>query len=318
MNISALKAFVKLAENNCDFGIHKELGIPRSSLWTFIDDLEKQTGLKFVIRRKRHNMFTEEADRFLPFAEQIIGLFEQGIEESLNAGSKELSGEILISTTCAVASTILMPCIRIFRQTHRCVNVKVIASDYVMSSTEWMADILLRPMEPKDYLERRWHFTYDFALFASAEYLEKFGIPETGKDLLNHSIIGYGEHPFSYVSDIDWHLKGRWAGLPKLTPSVTINSTHSTYLAAAEGVGICSATTNANLFYKGKLIRILPHIDGPSVKSHFCIRRKMGAKVRKLVDVFQEFFENYLIGELGVSLDRDDMDKAGEEPKNAA
>ena len=202
MNINALKAFVKLGENGCNFGIHKELGIPRSSLWTFISDLEKMTGMQLVIRRRRHNTFTEEGEKFFPYAVQILNLFEQGLDESKSDSADEPSGDVLIATTSAVASTFLMPSLKTFQQSYPLVNIKIIAEDSISSSTEWMADILLRPIDTKDHLERKWHITYQHALFASSSYLEKNGTPERGSDLLSHSVIGYGEHPFSYFPEI--------------------------------------------------------------------------------------------------------------------
>lgn len=294
MNVDTLRAFIKLAENDCDFGIHKELGIPRSSLWTLIDDLERQTGLQLVLRKKRHNTFTEEAERFLPFALQIVTLFERGLEEANSGHAGEPAGEVLISTTSAIASTFLMPSIKTFRKLYPHLNLRIVADDYISSSTEWMADILLRPIERKDHLDYKWHLTYQHALFASASYLAQNGVPERSEDLVKHTVIGYGERPFSYFPDIDWHLKGRWSDLPRLTPSMTINSTASIYIAASQGMGICSATQVSNLFYEGALIPVLPHIKGPMVRSYFCTKRKMGAKLRRNVDVFRKFFEEYL------------------------
>ena len=304
MNINALKALVKLAENNCDFGIHKELGIPRSSLWTFIDELEKQTNLQLVVRRKRHNSFTEEAEKFLPFAVQLISLFDKGIEEANSDIAGEASGEVLIATTPAVATTFLIPSINTFQKSYPYVRLKIIADDMISSSTEWMADIILRPIEPKEHLDRKWFFTYEFALFASQAYLEINGVPGKGDDLLNHSVIGYGEHPFSYFPDIDWHLKGRWGDLPRVIPSMTINSTASLYIAASEGMGICSAAELSNTFYKRNLVRILPYINGPTLKSYFCTKKKTGARLRKNIEIFQKFFEKHL-KDLGIKTSKD-------------
>lgn len=291
-----------LAENKCNFGIHRELGIPRSSLWTFVDDMEKQTNLRLVVRRKRHNTLTEEGEKFLPYAKQILGLFDKGVREAAEESQGEPSGEVLISTTHAIASTFLMPSIKTFQRNYPGITLKVIADDYISSSTEWMADIILRPIEHKEHLEKKWHFTYEHALFASPAYLQQNGVPEKGEDLHNHSMIGYGEHTFSYFPDIDWHLKGRWGDLPRLTPSLTINSTVSIYLAAVEGIGICSATLRSNLFYQGSLVRVLPYIDGPVVHSYFCTKRSMGTDLRRNVAIFQNFFEQYL-NDLGVQID---------------
>ena len=45
----------------------------------------------------------------------------------------------------------------------------------------------------------------------------------------------YGEYEFSYFEDVNWHLKGKKFNLPKLTPSLSINSTGALYRASSEG-----------------------------------------------------------------------------------
>lgn len=319
MNINSLRAFVRLAENGCDFSIHRELGMARSSLWTLIDELEKETGLELIVRRKRHNSFTEEAERFLPFAREMLNIFERGLEEASADFQGDPSGEILIATTVAISHSFLMPSIKTFKRLYPNIQVKVIADDHISSSTEWMADIIFRPIDTKEHLERKWHISSQSALYASEEYIERCGMPETTADLANHTVIGYGESLFSYFSDVDWHIKGRWAGsdIPRITPAITINSTMSIFMAAEEGIGICATTQHSNMFYSKKLVRVLPQVSGPTIKTHFCVKRCMGSKLRQNVEIFQDFFESHLRS-IAVELIHDTEKDSGSVKKVAA
>jgi DNA-binding transcriptional LysR family regulator len=294
LNIRSLRALVKLGENGCDFGIHKQLGIPRSTLWACINEIERETGLRFVVRKKQNNILTEEGKDFLPYAKRMIKIFEEGIEQATNSESETPSGEIIISTTTAIASSWLMESICSFQESYPKIHLKIIADDYISTTTEMVADILMRPISEKDFLVRRWSIAYTLALWASPQYLEKYGTPEKPSDLLTHSILGYGEHVFSYSPDIDWHLKGRWCDLPRLTPSLTINSTKALYAAAQQGIGICSAALSSNVFYHGNLVRVLPEIEGPTVCSYFCTKKEMSQKLERNVSIFNSFFLNYL------------------------
>lgn len=304
MNIRSLRAFVKLSENSCDFGIHTQLGIPRSTLWAHINDLERETALTLVLRKKQNNVLTEAGKSFLPYAQQLIKLFDEGVVQSQESDNDEPEGEIVISTTYSMANSWIMPSIKRFQEFYPKIKLRLIASDLVDTATEMISDILFRPIGKKDFLTREWSFSYTFCLMASPDYLRVAGVPQTPKDLLDHSMIGYGEHVFSYCPEIDWHLKGRWPGFPKLAPKITINSTYSIYKAALEGLGICSNPLESNLFYKGKLVRVLPKVFGPSVRAHFCTKKNMSQKLARNIQIFNNFFANYLKN-LGVKIEGD-------------
>ena len=119
-------------------------------------------------------------------------------------------------------------------------SVHVTSDDKITKETIVASDIILRPVEPKqlDNFKKRWGVEYNHGLFASKDYLKKHGTPEKPEDLLNHCLIGYGEYEFSYFPQINWHLKGKTAGLPKVSPGLTINSTAAIFVAAKEGIGI--------------------------------------------------------------------------------
>ena len=53
MRMHSIYVFVKLAESKCDFNVHKALGIPRSSMWSYISDLEKTLKKKLINRTKQ-------------------------------------------------------------------------------------------------------------------------------------------------------------------------------------------------------------------------------------------------------------------------
>ena len=293
-NVRNLKTLVRLAENSCDFGIHTQLGIPRSTLWAHINELERETGLQLILRKKQNNLFTEEGKNFLPYAQRLIKLFEEGVAQAKTTDSDEPEGEIIIATTLSMANSWIMPSIKCFQEFYPKIKLRIISGDMIDTATEMIADIIFRPISDKDFLVRHWYFSYYLCLLASPDYLEIHGVPESPEDLVKHSMIGYGEHVFSYCPEIDWHLKGRWPGFPKLQPKITINSTLSLYQAAIEGIGVCSSPMEANLFYKGKLTRVLPQINGPQIKVYFATKKGVSRKLERNVQIFNNFFVNHL------------------------
>jgi DNA-binding transcriptional LysR family regulator len=231
---------------------------------------------------------------FTPIARKMYMTYEEGLKNIRHEESPEIEGNIIISTTTAIAAAWLMQSIKDFHLIYPNLKVNIIANDYLDKSTEAGADILLRPIGNNPDLVKKWYMLHHHGLFASDAYLKEKGIPNAPEDLLNHCIMGYGTHEFSHFEDINWHLKGKNWGLPKLIPTLTINSTTSLFLAAFQGIGICSATTESSAIYDKKLIRVLPQIKGPILKTYFCTKQNASASTQENTNIFLKFFESYL------------------------
>lgn len=295
MKIKSIYVFVKLAESNCDFNVHKILGIPRSSMWTYISDLEKTLGKKLINRKKQGLSFTAAGEEFIPYAYKIYQTYEESLLSTSHANDFNIEGDILVSTTTAVS--LQWSSIEIIKSLYTAypyLKLHITGCDFISKEEENVYDVLIRPFGDSDKFKKIWFTTYQHGLFASQEYINKMGMPQTPEDLTSHRIIGYGEHKFSYFDDINWHLKGQDYGLPKLKPVLTINSTKAIFDAALQGLGICAASIESNHIYGGDLVRILPQITGPLVKTFFCIKKSaIGQKLRN-INAFNNYFENFL------------------------
>jgi DNA-binding transcriptional LysR family regulator len=301
VRIKSLKTFLFLAKNQCDFKSHIILGIPRSTMWAHVSELEAETGLKLINRRKQLSSFTKEGWDFIPYAQKIYNTFEEALDSAKKPEEREAEGEILIATTQAMGVTWLVPSIKEFNSLYPRLRVNIIADDAISKQLELSADILLRPLGNSIEAKKLWNITYHHGLFASEEYLAKAGTPQKPEDLLNHCIMGYGEYEFTYFGDINWHLSGKWK-LPKLNPTLTINSTSSLFMGAKEGIGICSSAIESNKIYHKNLIRILPDIEGPIIKTFFAMKNEVNEVKMKNILIFKNFIEEY-IKHMGMSIE---------------
>ena len=302
MKLYCLKTFLSLAENNCDISIHTVLGISRSTMWSHITEIETEVGSKLVNRRKQNTSFTEDGILFIPYAKKIYATFEDSLAHMRAKQGKGIPGEIIISTTKAVADSWLLPGMRNFSNRYPEINVTIVAEDELSKKLSNSADIFLRPMNNPANIRKFWRIVYHHKLFASQEYLNRTGIPKTPEELLQHRIIAYGEQPFSGFESINWHLKGKVYGLPKLTATLSINSTAGVYLAAREGLGICSCPVESSSILGGSLVEILPEIEGPVVSTYFAVRDELREHKVNNIDLCRTYLETYL-SELGVNID---------------
>lgn len=303
MKTKSLRTLLYLAENNCNFGISKIIGIPRSTMWSHIDELEKDLGVQLISRQKQNSHFTKEGLVFIPFAKQILNDLQNGINAINDEEIDTNRGKIIIATTKAVTNSWITDSICKFYNEHPDLQVAIISDDKYTKNIEHTADILLRPLinVPDDF-EARWGISYTNGLYASPDYLKQNGNPKTPNDLKKHSIIGYGDEEFHGFEEVNWHIKGKNYGLPKLQPTLTINSTSAIYSAAAKGIGICSTTNLSDSVYSNNLIRVLPDIVGPCVKLYCCLRKDLNKTTHNNLMVFEKFFVNYLM-KIGIKID---------------
>ena len=294
MRMQSIYVFVKLAESNCDFNVHKALGIPRSSMWYYISDLEKTLNKKLINRKKQGLTFTAAGEEFINHASKIYQAYEESLINTQNVEDETIEGEILISTTTAIALHWSMNSMKTLYSEFPNLELHITSSDTITKEEENASDVLIRPFDDSENFKKVWYTTYKNGLFASREYIKQMGMPKDPEDLLYHRIIGYGEHKFSYFDDINWHLKGIGYGLPKLKPILTINSTKAIFDAAANGLGICSCPIESKNIYKNELVHILPEITGPTVNTFFCIKKSATGRRLRNINVFKKYFEGHL------------------------
>jgi DNA-binding transcriptional LysR family regulator len=309
MRIQSVYVFVKLAENNCDFGVHKLLGIPRSSMWANISDLEKTLGKKLINRKKQGLSFTAAGEEFIPYARKMYEAYEESLVSTCNAEDPHIGGDLIVSTTVATALQWSMESIKGLYNDFPNLRLHIVASDSISREEELSSDVLIRPFADSDNFIKSWYIEYHHGLFASQEYINQMGMPTVPEDLASHRIIGYGEYKFSYYDDINWHLKGHDYGLPKLKPYLTINLTRSIFNAAQNGLGICSLPLEVDKLYDSGLVRIFPHIVGPTVKTFFCIKKSAIGRKLNTINVFKEYFKNSVVEEGIEVIDLDDKEK---------
>lgn len=294
MRMHSIYIFVKLAESNCDFNVHKSLGIPRSSMWSYISDLEKTLNKKLINRKKQSLSFTAAGEEFIPYAYKIYQTYEESLINTQNAEDATIEGDILVSTTTAIGLHWSMGSMKNLYSEFSHLHLYITSSDTITRDEENAADILIRPFGESENFKKVWYTPYQHGLFASEDYIQQMGMPQSPDDLTSHRVIGYGEHTFSYFDDINWHLKGNGYGLPKLKPILTINSTKAIFDAATNGLGICSAPIESNNIYHKELVRVLPNITGPTVKTFFCIKKSAIGRRLRNINIFKSYFENHL------------------------
>ena len=286
MRINSLKTFVAFCDQDCDTNTYKKLYIPRSTMWSHIDEVERFLNLT-LIKRGRPNSLTTEGLRFLPIAKLFIQSFDQGMNQ-MKGSQENIEGTLCVSATRAATSW-LVPLMAEFHDLYPNLHIKFKTHDHITEDLLKESHVVIHPFSPPQGFKTLWTLKYGLGLFASKDYLSRHGAPKKPENLKDHHMLAYGD-TFSGFSEIDWHIAGTH-GLPILTPKLTINSTRSLFDAALNGMGIISCPIESLEVYQSDLVRLLPTIEGPQVVTHFSGKESKNLKDRQMIQIFSSFFE---------------------------
>jgi len=133
------------------------------------------------------------------------------------------------------------------------------------------ADIAIRPYDPEAQgIQQELLFSLEKKLYASIEYLEKYGEPKTVDDLTNHHLIVNAFNPEQYpFADILWILR---LGMPEgqfNKPSFISNSLELAISAAKRGKGIIGTYEEMSILRDANLLNILPNVKDKAIKVFF-------------------------------------------------
>jgi len=149
------------------------------------------------------------------------------------------------------------------------------------------ADVAIRlrqPVQP-DLIMRKL-FTVHFHVYASPEYLKRYGTPRTIEDLDKHRIITFGDPAPNYFRDINWlETAGRPDGDPR-HPVLRVNTTHGMRRAVDAGIGI--AVLPDYLIDQGSsLVLLLPEEEIPAFDTYLVYPEELKDTAR--INVFRDF-----------------------------
>lgn len=201
-----------------------------------------------------------------------------------------VQGKIRISTTYAIANYVISDAIFDFNQQYPDVVFEIICNDSIIDIIQNEVDIAITPeLKDSSGIIQKHLYTTQPSLYASVLYIEKFGVPETIKDLDNHKLLAYARPLSNPYFDIEWHLKSGRHHQEKRNPIFTANSLECLFEAAERGIGIIPSYKVMKIIRKSSLININPNIKGPEYKIYVTYPKKVESteKIKS--------FSNYLL-----------------------
>ncbi|WP_150523967.1 LysR family transcriptional regulator [Roseibium sediminis] len=214
------------------------LHMSQSAVSRQVSALEQDLGVPLFHRHARGLLLTEQGELLYRTARDVLMKLE-AVQGRLTDSKEKPSGILRVTTTVGLGSTWLTSRINDFINLYPEVELQLIFDDDELDLGMREADVAIRLRQPTqpDLIQRKL-FTVHFHVFASADYLKRFGTPRSIEDLDNHRIITFGEQAPAFLRGMNWlQTAGRDPGDPR-SPILRINNLVAIKRAVKHGVGI--------------------------------------------------------------------------------
>ncbi|HEY8564984.1 MAG TPA: LysR family transcriptional regulator [Beijerinckiaceae bacterium] len=286
MDWDKIRIFYKVAEAGSFTRAGDDLGLSQSAVSRQISALERELKAPLFHRHARGLILTEQGDLLFRAARDMKMRLET-TRARLVETSERPSGDLKITTTVGLGSLWLSQRIREFMDLHPEVRIELILTNEELDLAMREADVAIRLRRPEqpDLIQRRL-FTVHFHIYASHEYIKRFGEPKSLQDLDNHRILSFGGDQPSYLLAMHYlATAGREAREPRTYHGVMNNIT-ALKLAVESGAGI-AVLPDYVADGDTKLVQVLRDVEMPSLDSYIVYAEEMRSVAR--VQAFRDF-----------------------------
>ncbi|HZK91699.1 MAG TPA: LysR family transcriptional regulator [Stellaceae bacterium] len=286
MDWDKLRVFHAVAEAGSFTHAGESLNLSQSAVSRQISALEESLSVPLFHRHARGLILTEQGELLFRTAREVFA--KLAMAEGLISESKDRpKGPLKITTTVAFGSIWLTPRIREFLDLYPEIQVSLVVDDSELDLSMREADVAIRMSPPRqpDLIQRHL-VSVQVHIYASAEYLQKHGMPQRPDDLEEHRVIVYGEDTRPPVPGVNWLLEiGVKPGHDR-RPILTVNNTYGMLRAIMSGLGVAALPDFVANEHSG-LVRVLPEVSGPPNEAYFVYPEEL--RTSKRISVFRDF-----------------------------
>ncbi|WP_077925918.1 LysR family transcriptional regulator, partial [Wohlfahrtiimonas larvae] len=252
--IDELQTFITIVEAGSIVDASVQLSQTTSAVSRSLKRLEKKLNITLLERTTRMLQLTEAGELFLQYAREIIDKLMEA-EDAVLQSDIDLSGKIRIDAATPVVLHILTPLIVEFTELYPDITIELSNHEHIIDLLKEKVDLAIRVGNLEDSsLHAKLLMQSQLHIVASADYIEKHGMPKDIKELKKHKCIG-----FSQLIKLN-----RWPiydgdELYMMTPqmSSTNGEVIRSLLLQGAGIGCLSEFLIAKDLEAGKLVKIL-------------------------------------------------------------
>ncbi|HEV7775888.1 MAG TPA: LysR family transcriptional regulator [Luteibacter sp.] len=291
-DFSAINVFVRVVEAKGFSAAAPQLGMTPSGVSRAVARLEEQLGARLFFRSTRSLRLTEDGAAFYTRCRQILADLSEATE-ALGDASTVPSGKLRVGVAVSIGRTVLMSNLAEFEQRYPDIRLDLSMCDYPYDLNEEGIDCAIRMGELQDsnLIARKLGY-FRNVLFASPDYLARFGRPKCIEDLKNHRCINY---VFPNGRPHVWQFETPEGRVDmEVDAHMLINDAESVIQAAVNGLGIVQAPhcMAACMVAKGMIEVVMPDLvwTGSPVWIVYPQKRHLSARVQAFIGWVDELF----------------------------
>src|ERR1700744_2343376 len=193
MDWDKLRVFHAVAEAGSFTHAGEALNLSQSAVSRQISALEESLSVPLFHRHARGLILTEQGDLLYRTAREVFA--KLAMTEAMLTESKDRpKGPLKVTTTVAFGSAWLTPRVREFLDLYPEIEVTIVVDDAELDLSMREADVAIRMSPPRQPdLVQRHLVTVQVHIYATNEYLQKYGTPQRPEGPEEHRVIVYGE-----------------------------------------------------------------------------------------------------------------------------
>src|SRR5271156_921581 len=204
MDWDKLRIFHSVASAGSFTHAGQMLTLSQSAVSRQVSALEEEITTPLFQRHARGLPLTDEGELLYGAVSDVLSRLGQA-EEALKNAQAAPRGSLKITSSHGLGTYWLLPRLNEFMQEFPELQVHLVLEDRELDLAQREADLALRMRAPvqADLIQRKL-FTVHYHTYASAAYVARAGAPQSFEDLVNHTVIVYGETAAPEIRDVNW------------------------------------------------------------------------------------------------------------------
>ena len=282
----AMQVFVRVVEANSFTRAADGLALPRTTVTTIIQNLERHLGVRLLNRTTRRISLTPDGAAYYKHSTRILAEVEE-TEACLQDAASRPQGRLRVDVPPSIGNQILIPSLREFHTKYPDVELVIGLSDRRVDLVQEAVDCVIRGgvLEDSSLVARRIGLLQSVTC-ASPGYLSRYGMPHDLEDLQRHQAVHYF---WASGRNCNWDFvvdgKEQQVDVPGV---VSVNDWMAHLKCGVEGFGMIQTARFMALphLLNGELVEVLPQWR-PSVvpiSLLYLQSRQLSPKVRAFSD----------------------------------
>jgi DNA-binding transcriptional LysR family regulator len=198
-----LRFFLAAARTGSLSAAARELRCTQTTVGRRLASLEARLGVRLLNRTPRGYVATQAGESVREHVERIEAE-ALAIERVLAGQDARLEGRVTVACIESVANAILAPCFAALHRDHPEVAIELVPASRTLSLPGRDADISIHQVRPDQHeVVVRRIGSIEFGLYASPDYLDRFGIPDFINGSVGHRVIALPDD-LGHLPQVRW------------------------------------------------------------------------------------------------------------------